>query len=145
VYVRDLGVTAKVVEGPDAEGRVILERGAWRIQSRADQCFAPDEAPTGPPAKVKVGRGVASLPEVEPGLSIDVRGMDQEEALRGVEEGLDRAIVAGLSDVRIIHGVGRGILREAIARALRDHPGVAESRLGGHGEGGRGVTIARLR
>src|SRR5204862_12319 len=30
VYVRDLGVTATVVEGPDAEGRVVLERGAWR-------------------------------------------------------------------------------------------------------------------
>jgi DNA mismatch repair protein MutS2 len=65
--------------------------------------------------------------------------------LRRVEDGLDRAVVSGLSDVRIIHGVGRGILREAIARALREHPSVADSRLGEQGEGGRGVTIAHLR
>jgi DNA mismatch repair protein MutS2 len=145
VFVRDLGVTATIVEGPDADGRVVLQRGAWRIQSRADQCFAPDEAAAPAPQKVKIGRSVAALPDIEPGTSIDVRGMDQADALRTVETGLDRAIVAGQSDVRIIHGVGRGVLREAIARALREHPGVADSRLGGQGEGGRGVTIAQLR
>ena len=145
VYVRDLGVTATVVEGPDAEGRVVLERGAWRIQSRAEQCFAPDESAAPAPQKVKIGRAIAGVPEADPGLSVDVRGMDQADALREVEQGLDRAILSGLADVRIIHGVGRGVLREAIARALKDHPGVAESRLGGHGEGGRGVTVALLR
>ena len=54
-------------------------------------------------------------------------------------------MLAGLDEVRVIHGVGKGILREAVARALRLHPHVADSRLGGHGEGGRGVTVVRLR
>ena len=85
------------------------------------------------------------MPETESGVAIDVRGLDQEEALRGLDEGLDRAVLAGLDEVRVIHGVGKGILREAVARALRLHPHVAESRLGGHGEGGRGVTVVRLR
>jgi DNA mismatch repair protein MutS2 len=159
VWVRDLGVTARVVEGPDADGKVLLERGAWRIQSRADQCFAPEEAGAGagatPPAaraargaagaRGGAARAAAGLPEVEAGFTVDVRGMDQDDALRQVEDGLDRAVVAGLADLTIIHGVGRGVLREAIARALRGHPHVAESRLGGHGEGGRGVTLVRLR
>ena len=148
VFVRDLGVTATVVEGPDADGRVTLERGTWRIQSRVDQLFAP-------PATQASGRGergaaggggrVGSLPDPESGVTIDVRGLDQEEALRGVDEGLDRAVLAGLDEVRVVHGVGKGILRDAIARALRLHPHVADSRLGGHGEGGRGVTVVRLR
>ena len=160
VFVRDLGVTARVVEGPDADGRVLLERGAWRIQSRADQCLAPSEeaAPeagrAGQRAAARSGTGgtaapgtarAAALPEAEPTLEVDVRGLDQEDALSRVEEGLDRALLAGLADLRIIHGVGKGVLREAIARALRSHPHVAGSRLGVHGEGGRGVTVARLR
>jgi len=143
VYVRDLGVTATVVEGPDDEGRVTLERGTWRIQSRADQLFAP---PAGTAAKAQPARAPrADVPEADPLLSIDVRGLDQDEALRGLDEGLDRAVLAGLDEVRVIHGIGKGILREAVARALRLHPHVADSRLGGHGEGGRGVTVVRLR
>jgi DNA mismatch repair protein MutS2 len=143
VYVRDSGVTATVVEGPDDEGRVTLERGTWRIQSRADQLFAP---PAGTAAKAQAARVPrADVPEAEPLLAIDVRGLDQEEALRGLDEGLDRAVLAGLDEVRVIHGIGKGILREAVARALRLHPHVADSRLGGHGEGGRGVTVVRLR
>ncbi len=148
VWVRDLGVTAKVVSAPDAEGRVMLERGAWRIQSRVDQCFAPEGADAG--AAVAGTRRKATAVhggpgDAEPELDVDVRGMDAEEALRRVDDGLDRAVVAGMHDLRIIHGVGRGILREVIARALRGHPHVADSRLGGQGEGGRGVTVVRLR
>jgi DNA mismatch repair protein MutS2 len=153
VWVRDLGVTAKVVSGPDDDGRVLLERGAWRITSRADQCFAPEDAAASGAAPAGAARGAsrkgapaaASLPEVEAGLTVDVRGLDQEDALRRVDDGLDRAVVAGLPDLRIIHGVGRGVLREAIARALRTNTHVATTRLGGHGEGGRGVTIVSLR
>ena len=51
----------------------------------------------------------------------------------------------GLNEVRIVHGIGRGVLRQAVERHLRDHPQVASQRLGQVGEGGRGVTIARLR
>jgi DNA mismatch repair protein MutS2 len=157
VWVRDLGVTARVVSGPDADGKVVLERGAWRIQSRADQCFAPEEAAAsgagvgagaGAGAGATARRGAttaAALPEVEAGLTVDVRGLDAEDALRRVDDGLDRAVVAGLADLRIVHGVGKGVLREAIARALKAHPHVAGQRLGGHGEGGRGVTIVSLR
>jgi DNA mismatch repair protein MutS2 len=141
VYVRDLGVTATLLEGPDAEGRVVLERGTWRIQSRADQLFAPPADEPKPKARAKR----VEVPEAEPELAIDVRGLDQEEALRGLDEGVDRAVLAGLDEVRVIHGVGRGILRDAVARALKQHPHVAGSRLGVHGEGGRGVTVVRLR
>jgi DNA mismatch repair protein MutS2 len=154
VFVRDLGVTARVVEGPDAEGRVTLERGTWRIQSRADQLFAPtaDEAGKAVGARSTVGRATKAggragrdVPDVEPMLAIDLRGLDQEEAGQRLEEGLDRAILAGLDEVRVIHGIGKGVLKESVARTLRSHPHVAESRLGGHGEGGRGVTVVRLR
>jgi len=152
VFVRDLGVTARVVEGPDAEGRVLLERGTWRIQSKADQLFSPALAEA-PKAGARAGaRGAAaargsrpSVPDDVPAFEVDLRGLDQEEAGRALDEGLDRAVLVGLDEVRVIHGVGRGILRETVARALKAHPHVQDSRLGGQGEGGRGVTVVRLR
>jgi DNA mismatch repair protein MutS2 len=71
--------------------------------------------------------------------------MEADEAMRALDDGLDRSVVGGLSELRIIHGVGRGVLRAAVERHLRGHPQVASQRLGELHEGGRGVTVARLR
>jgi DNA mismatch repair protein MutS2 len=71
--------------------------------------------------------------------------MDVDEAVRALDAGLDRAVVSGLGEMRIIHGLGRGVLKAAVERHLRGHPQVASQRTGELGEGGRGVTVARLR
>ena len=78
-------------------------------------------------------------------LEVDLRGMEVDEALKSLDEGLDRGVVSGLSELRVIHGIGRGVLRAAVERHLKNHPQVASSRLGQVGEGGRGVTVAKLR
>jgi DNA mismatch repair protein MutS2 len=68
-----------------------------------------------------------------------------DEALQRLDRQLDHALMHGLSELRIIHGVGRGVLRAAVERHLTGHPQVASARLGAVGEGGRGVTLVRLR
>jgi DNA mismatch repair protein MutS2 len=101
---------------------------------------------SGPPEAV-ARRGAAAweAPEVPPGLEVDLRGMEPEEALTTLDQALDRAVLGGFSELRIVHGVGRGVLRAAVERHLRGHPQVASQRLGEPGEGGRGATVARLR
>jgi DNA mismatch repair protein MutS2 len=79
------------------------------------------------------------------GVEVDVRGMESDDAVAALDHGLDRAVLGGFGELRVIHGVGRGVLRAAVERHLRDHPQVASHRPGVVGEGGRGVTIARLR
>jgi DNA mismatch repair protein MutS2 len=71
--------------------------------------------------------------------------MEVEEALKVLDQGLDRSVMSGFSELRVIHGVGRGVLRAAVEQHLREHPQVASRRMGAVGEGGRGVTVVRLR
>lgn len=78
-------------------------------------------------------------------LELHVRGLDREEATAAVERFLDRALLQGAPTARIVHGKGSGVLRRAVHDLLRQHPRVSEFRLGQHGEGGYGVTIATLR
>ncbi|MBM4454210.1 MAG: hypothetical protein FJ013_06480, partial [Chloroflexi bacterium] len=54
------------------------------------------------------------------------------------------AFMAGYSEVRIVHGKGSGILRQAVNRELRRHPLVRFFRIGGHREGQTGCTIVQL-
>jgi DNA mismatch repair protein MutS2 len=78
------------------------------------------------------------------GTSIDVRGNDREEALGAVDQFLDRAVLSGIREIKIIHGVGEGILLHAIRDLLKHDPRVVSWRQGLQGEGGVGVTIVRL-
>jgi DNA mismatch repair protein MutS2 len=141
VRVVDLGVEAEIVSGPDAEGRVRLRRGNWNIESHASRLAAAAPAGTQP----RPVAGTWNAPEESPPLELDLRGMDREEALRALDAGLDRAVMNGLSEIRIVHGVGTGVLRSSVERHLRNHPQVARHRPGEMGEGGRGVTVATIR
>jgi DNA mismatch repair protein MutS2 len=52
--------------------------------------------------------------------------------------------MAGLPWVRIVHGKGTGVLRQAVHETLTEHPLVKSFRFGDWGEGGTGVTIVEL-
>ncbi len=85
--------------------------------------------------------------DVETTLSpeIHLRGMTVEEALAGLEKYLDRAVVAGLTRVYVIHGKGTGTLRRILSDYLKAHPEVDSIRLGDWNEGGAGVTVVHLK
>jgi DNA mismatch repair protein MutS2 len=144
VRVRNLDVEAEVVSGPDGEGRVRLRRGSWSIQSHVGQ-LEPVRPAAAAGAEEPARRASWTAPEEAPVLEVDLRGMEADEALQNLDQGLDRAVLSGFSELRVIHGVGRGVLRTVVERHLRGHPQVASQRLGGIGEGGRGVTVVGLR
>lgn len=77
-------------------------------------------------------------------MELDIRGRLVEDGLAELERYLDAAYLAGLPWVRIIHGKGTGRLREAIRQALRASSLVSSLESGQDGEGGEGVTVAKL-
>jgi DNA mismatch repair protein MutS2 len=76
---------------------------------------------------------------------LDLRGERYDNAMMDVEKYLDDAVLAGYHQVSIIHGKGTGALRKGVEALLKRHPNVSETRLGSQGEGGSGVTVAKLK
>lgn len=76
---------------------------------------------------------------------INLLGQKREECMTNVEYFIDKAVLAGVSEVKIIHGVGKGVLKEAVAECLRGHRSVKSFRSGIYGEGDAGVTIVELK
>ena len=72
---------------------------------------------------------------------VNVIGMRYEEAMNIVEKFLDDALLLGYPSVRIVHGMGKGILRNGIRKKLDHLSYVKEYRDGGPNEGGLGVTV----
>lgn len=132
------------LSAPDADGRVRVRIGAATAvlplaQIRRLVDTGPtgrEERPSGPLPRAQ------EIPEVK--SEIDVRGYDAEEAISRVERFLEDAAMGGVERARIIHGKGKGILRERMKHWLKQNTLVKEFRLGEMQEGGTGVTIVTL-
>jgi DNA mismatch repair protein MutS2 len=94
----------------------------------------------------KSERGKTMTPRAEsPGIELDLRGQRADDALDALDGYMERAYLAGLPWVRIIHGKGTGKLRDVVRGSLSRHPHVKSFEPGKDGEGGDGVTVAKLR
>ncbi|MDW5265686.1 MULTISPECIES: endonuclease MutS2 [Acidobacteriaceae] len=76
---------------------------------------------------------------------INVIGRTADEAHDEVERFLDRAFLAGLPRIRIVHGTGMGVLRRTLRDYLRGHPHVTTITEPPQNEGGQGATVVELR
>ena len=75
---------------------------------------------------------------------LHIRGMRADEAAISVEEFLDRALRNGADSVRIVHGKGRGVLRQSVQETLDRNSLVKSYRYADHRDGGIGVTVVEL-
>jgi len=73
-----------------------------------------------------------------------LRQLTVDDALPKLDKYLNDAFMAGLYQVRVIHGKGTGTLRRVIREQLAKHPLVKSYRAGDYGEGGAGVTMVEL-
>jgi DNA mismatch repair protein MutS2 len=78
-------------------------------------------------------------------MEINLIGRTVDEATEELEKYLDRAFLAGMPRVRVIHGHGAGILRRGVREFLKSHPHVATVAEAPQNEGGMGATVVELR
>jgi DNA mismatch repair protein MutS2 len=52
---------------------------------------------------------------------IDIRGMRMEEAYKVLEDFFDQALMVGASQLRVIHGKGNGVLRQAVQMKIKEY------------------------
>ena len=100
------------------------------------------------PLKAARARGVSVSLENEgqnAPSEINVIGYNVDDATREVQKFVDRAFLAGLPRVRVVHGSGMGILRKALRQELQRHPHVESVAEAPQNEGGGGATVVELR
>ena len=76
---------------------------------------------------------------------LNLIGKTSNEALFELEKFLDRARMSNLSPVRIIHGFGKGILRNTVETYLKKCTFIESYSLAGYGQGSGGATMVYLK
>lgn len=144
VFLPSLNQNVTVLSEVDNKGEVQVQAGIMKISVklkdlRRGKVSAEDKK------KAKIQRRETKLNMKAVSSSVDLRGMDSQEAIYTTDKYLDEAYLGGLGEVTIIHGNGTGVLKKSINDLLRSHPHVKSYRLGNYGEGGTGVTVAELK
>ena len=142
VQIKSMGVKASVT-AISADRTLTLRAGIMTVTAREDEVLLL-EGESAPQPKQAKSSG-ATLRSASLSSEIDLRGMEAVEAVLAAERYIDNAVMARLSSVRIIHGKGTGVLRQAVQEMLRKNKSVKSFRLGRYGEGETGVTVVELK
>ncbi|MBI5179959.1 MAG: Smr/MutS family protein, partial [Nitrospirae bacterium] len=141
VFVKSIGNDAAITKLLKKSSRVKLKTEKWEMEvPLSDIGRKKGKA-------VKTGKGGVSISvSDEPAAAqINLIGLRVDEAIPMLEKFLNHAVLAGLSEVTIIHGIGAGILSKAVREHLSGHRLVESFRSGDQAEGGPGVTVITLK
>ena len=118
-----------------------IKMGAMKLNIKKKEVRKIDSEPE--VAKRYVSTSNVSSKKV--GIDINVIGLNTEEAIREIENYMDKVILQGYDTFTIIHGLGSGILRKNIGEYLKNNRYVASYRSGGQNEGGMGATVVEMK
>lgn len=148
VMIKDLNQQVTVLSLPDKNDALYIQMGMIKTKVKKNKLavYNPQLA-----KKVHLPLGALkkdttfSLRRMDVSNELDLRGERVEEALDKLEAYLDKASLANLSPVYIIHGHGTGALKSAVRDFLSTSPYVAKFRVGEDTEGGDGVSVVDIK
>jgi DNA mismatch repair protein MutS2 len=135
-----------VISLPDKNKKLYVDLGSIKMKIKQDDLAVIDNNYK-EPNKVNIpgtSFNKFELKRYAMSQTLDLRGYRVEEALDEVESYLDKASLANLSPVYIIHGHGTGALKQAVRDFLKTSPYVAKYRPGEDTEGGDGVCVVDI-
>ena len=151
VKLKSTGRAARISRQLD-DDHFEVEMGVMKMkvarEDIAEVLSAASTRAAGSPVQAARSRGISVSLENESQSApseINVIGYTVDDATREVEKFVDRAFLAGLPRVRVVHGSGMGILRKALRQALQQHPHVESVAEPPQNEGGGGATVVELR
>ncbi|MCR4925064.1 MAG: endonuclease MutS2 [Clostridiales bacterium] len=145
IIIADMGTKAEVVELPDKNDNVLVQAGLMKTRVALSNIRLIGEKKKKEQPKTRNVKNVQSRSEMKVETSLDLRGMNVEEAIVEIDRFLDSATLAGVNEVTVIHGKGTGALRAGVQAYLKKHLQVKSFRNGVFGEGENGVTVVTLK
>lgn len=131
---------------PDKNDNVLVQMGNFKTKIKKEKLAPYDVAYE---RKENVYRPSSlnkfELRKASVSSTLDLRGYKVEDALDSLEFYLDKASLANLACVTIIHGYGTGALKSAVRDFLSTSPYVAKYRPGEDSEGGDGVSVVDIK
>lgn len=145
VRIVTLGTEGTVTALKDSKGNVEVQAGIMKTKVPEEELRLLGEKKKKANSEKRNVHSVADSTPKSAKTSVDLRGMDREEAIMELDRFIDSTLRLGLNEFTVIHGKGTGVLRKAVQAHLKKHPNIKSYRTGVYGEGEDGVTIAEFK
>ena len=145
VMLKELNQEVVVLSLPDKSGNLFIQMGMIKTKVKQDRLAVYDKEFAKKVTLPSYQKETFSLKKYDISNTLDLRGQRVEEALDDLEAYLDKASLANLSPVYIIHGHGTGALKSAVRNFVSTSPYVAKFRVGEDAEGGDGVCVIDIK
>jgi len=145
VMVRSVGLKGEIVSIDEDDGNAQVQVGGFRMTVDVRELRRDKAEPEQPARREYRAERSVSLPAApDVGMTFDMRGWRAHEVGDKLDRYLNDAYLAGLHQVRLVHGKGTGALRQIVRDVLQSHPLVASFAAAPGRDGGDGVTVANL-
>ena len=146
VYVASIQKVGTLSSVPDERGEVEVQIGAIRTRVKTRELCRSDREQSDSPRdrEPDITYRLEMDRTAEISIQLDLRGRRAEEALEELDRYLHDAYMAGLRNVRVIHGKGTGAVRHAVRQQLAASPLVRHFEPAAQNEGGDGATLVSL-
>jgi DNA mismatch repair protein MutS2 len=134
------GASGEVLE-VRADGKAVVALGAMRMVTDTTGLTL---LPGGKARKQAEPAAAGSGPAADSSLEIDLRGLTGDEAEQATLAAVDAAVLAEQPFLRIIHGMGTGVVRERVRRIVARDKRVRSYAFAPRNQGGTGVTIVEF-
>ena len=148
VMIKDLNQPVVVLSLPDKNDSLYIQMGMIKTKINKDKLvvYNPDlSKKINLPTRAITNNESFNLKRINISNTLDLRGYRVEEALDELESYFDKASLANLNPIYIIHGHGTGALKSAVREFISTSPYVAKYRVGEEAEGGDGVSVVDIK
>ena len=139
------GGTGEVLE-LRGDGTAVVTAGAMKIVLEASSLTPLPPSGRGSARKEAraTARAMASHEPTTAAVEVDLRGLTGDEAEQATIAAVDAAVLAEQPFLRIIHGMGTGVVRERVRRVVSGDRRVTRFGFAPRNQGGTGVTIVEF-
>jgi DNA mismatch repair protein MutS2 len=141
VTLTGMNLQGTVVSAPDSNGQIEVQVGSTKVKLAPENLEKLESAKTN---QFNQSKAPLLVPRRTASFELDLRGKRADEVEIQLDAFLNDAGLTNLPQVRIIHGIGTGVVRQIVRQYLASHPLVNSFRSGKREEGGDGATVVQL-
>lgn len=147
-----IGALVKLEEGSEVgevlsikNNQAVVAFGSLQTKVKLTQLIPVKNKPTASVVPHKKYSSKILVEKSEFDNNLDIRGLMIDEAIITLDNFMDRVVMYGMRNIKIIHGRGTGALKQTVQQFLKKYPHVKSYKYESDQFGGDGITLVEMK